>query len=236
MKNRFFTMLMWDVKLQIRHHIITANIVSTALICVFIQILPFDRLPVELASFFIFADPALIGLTFVGAMVLMEKAYRVHMAIDATPSPPWIYVASKIVTFSFFGTLSGLVVAWAARGWDFHFIYMTLGLILANTFAVAVGFIMVAKSRSMNDLIVKLLIGSTILYIPAVGHFDLGAPIFDRLTWLIPSTQILEAFNAAITSIWTPSLLVHISYLTIMTIASIIYGYKAYQTTMANQE
>jgi|GEM_PF-5131191 len=236
MNNRLTTMLAWDVKLQIRHHIITANIVSTALLCAFITILPFDSLSVDLASFFIYADPALIGLSFVGAMVLMEKSYRVHMALDATPSPPWIYVGSKIITFSFFGTLSGLAVAWVARGTDLNYFYMTLSLFLANTFAVAIGFILVAKSLSMNDLIVKLLIASTVLYIPVVGHFDLAPAVFNMATWLIPSTQILELFNASIDPVWTPMLFVHAAYLTVMTAIAITYGYFAYQTTMANYE
>lgn len=190
-------MIGFDVVLQARHHIFTANVVSTMAICGFVVLIPAAAMSVPLATFFIFADPALIGLAFVGAIVLMEKTMRVHMALGVTPSPAWIYVASKVLILTVAGTLSGLAVAWVAYRGSFDWAVMTFGLGLSNMLAVLIGFILVARARSMNDLLVRLLYANTILFLPLGDHFGLVPEPFQYLTWPIPSTQMLWLIGAA---------------------------------------
>lgn len=190
-------MLIWDLKVQLRHHIFTANVLSTAFICGFVMLLPISKESVELASFFIFADPALIGLSFVGAIVLMEKAMRVHLALGVTPSPHWVYVLSKTIILTIAGTLSGLAVAVAAYGLSMNWFAMAGALILSNAVAVLLGFIFVAKSRSMNELLLQLLYVSAVLFLPLLAHFDIVPDIVDYALMPIPSTQMLWLLDLA---------------------------------------
>lgn len=191
--SKLLRMLRWEIDLQVRHHIVTANVLSTGFLAAFVSILPIPLHP-KFASLFIFLDPALIGLSFVGAIVLMEKAARVHLALGVTPSPPWVYVASKILTLSLGGIFSGLVVAWVAYRGQFDWPMMLIALTLSNIVAVLIGFAIVARSRSMNDLMVKLIYVSTALFIPILAHFEIipAAP----LAW-IPSFAMLVMLDAA---------------------------------------
>lgn len=185
-------MLRWDLDLQARHHILTANLISTAFLAAFVMILPTPLDP-KVASLFIFLDPALIGLSFVGAIILMEKAARVHLAMGVTPSEPWVYVASKIITLSVGGLLSGLAVAYAAYRGAFDWPMMLIALTLSNSVAVLIGFGIVARARSMNDLMVKLIYVSTALFVPILAHFAIipAAPV----AW-IPSYAMLVLLDA----------------------------------------
>ena len=195
--SRLMSMMRWDVSLQARHHIFTANIVSTAAICGFVFILPVEIMSASLASFFVFADPALIGLSFIGAIVLMEKATRVHLALGVTPSPPWVYVMSKTVILTLAGTLSGLAVAWTAYRGDFDWPLMIWALLLSNALAVLIGLVLVARCQTMNQLLMQLLYATTILFIPLLAHFNV---VPDAVKWglaIIPSSAMLWLLNAA---------------------------------------
>ena len=70
--SQLINMLRWDITLQARNYIYVANVISTAAIIVFVLLLPVDPLPVPAASFFIFTDPALIGLSFIGCVITTD--------------------------------------------------------------------------------------------------------------------------------------------------------------------
>ena len=195
--SRLIHMLRWDITLQARNYIYVANIVSTAAIIVFVMLLPVDPLPASAASFFLFADPALIGLSFIGAIVMMEKASRVLSALGVTPSPPSVYVASKTLTMSVNGILSGLAVAWFALGGAFDWGLMILALALSNTVAVLMGLAIVARAPSMNGLMIFLLFGTSILFIPLLPHFGLVSGPAGWAFAVIPSYAMLMSFVGA---------------------------------------
>lgn len=194
---RFFTMLWWDICMQARHNIYTANVISTVAICGFILLMPLDPMPTKLATAFVFMDPAFLGLSFIGAIVLAEKSTRVLAALGVTPSPPWIYILSKTTTLSITGTLAGIAVAWVAYE-DFNYILMTLMLILSNIVAVLIGFGMVARAKSMNGLMISLLYITTLLFLPLLAHFDIVTGNMQWLFAIIPSHAMLLSFSGAV--------------------------------------
>src|SRR5262245_18991379 len=117
--------------LQLRSFIYPATIVSTAVICAFILILPMQTRSPHLAAFFVFMDPATIGLSFVGAIVLKEKAQGTLAALGVTPLRPWLYVRTKTVSLTWLAFLSGLAVAWVATGGAFRTAPMLVAIALA---------------------------------------------------------------------------------------------------------
>ena len=115
----FVLLLRLDLKLQARSFIYPATVVSTAMICGFVTILPAKPMPPRLTAFFVFMDPATIGLSFVGAMVLMEKAQGTLFALGVTPAKPWTYVGAKTVSLTLLTFASSLVVVAVATGGAF---------------------------------------------------------------------------------------------------------------------
>lgn len=193
---RLRALVKWDIALQARHHIFTANAVSTLAFCGLVALIPSASLTPALASFLLFADPALIGLSFVGAVVLMERGARVNIALGVTPLMPTEYVASKALVLTLSGMASGLAVAatLAARGATVRWGLLVAALIAANLFAVLLGFVIAAFARSMNQLMMRLLLATMVLFAPLFSHFG-GAP-----WWLfapVPSAPILWGLEAA---------------------------------------
>ncbi|MDE0192781.1 MAG: hypothetical protein OXQ90_15620 [Gammaproteobacteria bacterium] len=180
----------FDIGLQLKSFIYPATVVSTGIICGFILVLPVETLSPEWGAFFVFIDPATIGLSFVGAIVLMEKAQRTIYALGISPMRPWVYVASKTISLTLLTFAAGLVVAWVAVD-RFDFGKMLVALTLSSTVAVLIGFACVARAPSMNKLMITLLWVTGIAYIPVLAHFDVLPEALTPVVAVNPSYAIL---------------------------------------------
>ena len=183
--------IVWfDIGLQLKSFIYPATVVSTGIICGFILILPVETLSPHWGAFFVFMDPATIGLSFVGAIVLMEKTQRTIYALGISPMRPWVYVASKTISLTLLTFAAGLVVAWVAVD-RFDLLKMLIALALSSTVAVLIGFACVARAPSMNKLMITLLWVTTVAYIPLLAHFELLPAGLRPIVAVIPSYAIL---------------------------------------------
>jgi fluoroquinolone transport system permease protein len=195
----------WDLRLQLRSFIYPATVVSTALICGFILVLPVQALPADWAAFFVFMDPALIGLSFVGAIVLMEKAEGTIFALGVTPMRPATYVAAKTITLTLLAFASGLVVAYVAAD-RIELWRLLAALTLSSTFAVLVGLACVARVPTMNKLMITLLWVEIIILLPVLVHFAVLPETLTPVLALIPSYAILVAITLSLepvdVSVW----------------------------------
>lgn len=186
--------MQWDLRLQLRSFVYPATVVSTALICGFILVLPVQALAIDWATFFVFMDPALIGLSFVGAIVLMEKAEGTIYALGVTPMQPATYVAAKTITLTLLAFASGLVVAYVAAD-EIDLLRLLIALTLSSTFAVLVGLACVARVPSMNKLMITLLWVEVIFLLPLLAYFAVVPDALTPLFALIPTYAILLAIE-----------------------------------------
>jgi fluoroquinolone transport system permease protein len=193
----FVRLVRLDLTLQARSFIYPATAVSTAMICAFIMLLPSRPLSPRLTAFFVFLDPATIGLSFVGAMVLMEKAEGTLFALGVTPTKPAAYVGSKTITLTLLTFASSLAVVWVATGGSLDVWRQLLALTLCSAVAVLIGLFCVAGALSMNQLVIRLLAVTTLLYVPLLSHFDVVPDGFTPVAALIPSYAMLVALEAA---------------------------------------
>lgn len=196
--SRVVQMVRWDVTLQIRGHLYTATFFVVAFLCAVALLVPWEPLPVELTVVLIFADPAVMGLSFVGGFVLMERGQNTLAALAVTPLPGRIYVLAKIVSFTLLGAVAGIVVAWVATGGRFDVAKLLLALLLSNAVAVLVGFALVARAASVNRFLAYLAMASFLGSVPLIGFFGFAPAPLDLALWLIPSYAMLELFEASV--------------------------------------
>lgn len=194
----FVRLLRLDLRLQARSFLYPATLVSTAMICAFIVLLPVRPLPPKLTVFFVFMDPATIGLSFVGAMVLMEKAHGTVFALGVTPAKVSAYVGAKMVSLTLLTIASGLVVVRVATAAAFDVLQPLIAVTLCSAVTVLIGLFCVARAASMNQLLVILLGVTTLLYLPLLIHFGALPSPFSAPVALIPSYAMLVMLEAAI--------------------------------------
>lgn len=195
---RLVSMIGWDIGLQIRSHFYTATALTAAAIIGLILLIPMDPLPIQFATLFVFADPAVVGLTLVGAFVLMEKGANTLSALGVTPMPAWVYVGAKIISFSLLGGLAGFIIAAVAMPGGINYPLMLAALMLSNAVAVLIGFSLITRAQSVNAFLANILIASIVLILPVIAYFDLAPPLVTALLKLIPTYAMLVLIEAGL--------------------------------------
>jgi fluoroquinolone transport system permease protein len=83
--NQLFAMLKWEIILQSRYRIIYIAFASVILYYLMLKVVPVLN-SVETRTTFLFFDPMLIGIMFVGALVLFEKTENTLQALTPISS------------------------------------------------------------------------------------------------------------------------------------------------------
>ena len=189
----------FDIGLQWRSHFYTATAVMTLMVCAVAMLIPLSPLPGHVVALLLFADPAIVGISFVGGLVMMEKGANTLSALKTTPMPGWLYVSSKLISMTLLGVGCGVVVAIAATGGRLSYVVCAIALGLSNILAVLLGFCLVTRVKSVNGFLRNMILASMILMLPLFSFYHLVPAPLSWLFNLIPSYPMLVLFEGAAT-------------------------------------
>lgn len=162
-------MLKWEFILQFRYKIIYLSLASVVLYYLAIQGMPLINTE-RFRTLFLFLDPVLIGIVFVGALVLFEKTENTLQALTVTPMEMRNYFLAKIISLTTLSIVAALLFLFLAHGFAFNYLYMFLGIILTSVFLILLGFILVSRCNSLNEYLLMIMTSFLILFIPPLLH------------------------------------------------------------------
>jgi len=165
-------MLKWEFILLSRYKIIHISILSVILYFLTTQAVQSLKDQTQVHSVLLFFDPALIGIMFVGALVLFEKSENVLQALVITPMKTDDYLLSKIISLTILSVISaslfmGLMMIFNNTSFDVF--YLAIGIILTSVMLILVGFILVSRVNNINGYLLGMLIGFIGLTFPPPG-------------------------------------------------------------------
>lgn len=158
-------MLKWDAVLQSRYRIIHLSILSVVIYYILLAAVP-EMNTDEFKMLYLFFDPTLIGIMFVGALVLFEKTENTLQALTITPLEVRTYFLSKIITLTTLATGTAALFLLLAHGPSFDVACLLAGIVLTSVFLVLVGFLIVARCRSVNEYLVMMMGAFLVLFLP----------------------------------------------------------------------
>ncbi len=167
--NQLKTMIKWEFILQSRYKIIHLSIASVVLYYLAIKAIPFIDTE-YFRTVFLYWDPALIGIMFVGALVLFEKTENTLQALTVTPMETRNYFLAKIISLTTLSVVAALLFLFLVHGFEFNYLYMFLGIILTSVFLILLGFILVSRCKSINEYLLTVGLSSLVLFIPPMLH------------------------------------------------------------------
>nr|WP_070959373.1 hypothetical protein [Hyphomonas sp. Mor2] len=231
--NATLNMVRWDVLLQVRSHLYTATALTTGAFCLVVILLQPFNLSSKWLSILLFTDPAVIGLSFVGAFVLLERGGNTLSAIAVSPLMGRTYVLGKVISFSLLGTLSGGTVAVAASNGDLNHALMVGSLILTNVLAVLMGFVIAAHSVTVNQFLVRMSLTIVLVVLPSLPFLGLAPGAWPVIFAIIPSFSMLVILEAGFgaSSVSVPVYFGHVIYLLIWIISIWFWAVRAYETS-----
>lgn len=208
---RLLTTITWDLRLQMKYHIVTVYILVTALYCIIFLSLPIYKMQKVLISL-VFADPTMLGFMFIGGLVLFEKSANTLQAVVVTPLCIWQYLFSKALSLTLISLLSSFVMVFVGHGTDFNAFYLFLAVVLSSVFFVFIGFVGVAWAKSLNQYLIYLPIFITPLYAPLINFFGEE----ENYWWyVIPTQASLVLFNATFEPVENWKMLYAVLYLSV---------------------
>jgi len=150
------SMLKWEFILLYRYKIIHISILSVVLYFIITQAIP-DMNNKVFHTLLLFFDPAIIGIMFVGALVLFEKSENVLQALVITPMKTEEYLLSKIISLTILSIISATIFITLLNvfgGVNITLegvLYLIISIILTSIMLILLGFILVSRVKSINE-------------------------------------------------------------------------------------
>ncbi len=208
--NPLKSMLKWEFTLIYRYKLIHLAILSVVMYYLSLKIMP--EINVDgFHALFLFFDPVLIGIMFVGAMVLFEKTENTLQALTITPMQTYNYFLSKIISLTTLSVITGLLFMIPSHGLDFNWFYLFFGIILSSVFMILLGFLMVSRCNSINEYLMIMMFSFVILFIPPL--FDLFGFYENMIFYLWPSHASFILFGGVFEKVAFNDMLYAILYL-----------------------
>jgi len=208
---RLITTVLWDLRLEVQYQIVTVATLVTALYVLIFLNIPgeYDQILVTL----IFSDPALLGFMFIGGLVLFEKGAGTLEALVVTPLRVWQYLWAKTISLTLIALPCSVGMAVAGHGWQLHYPYFLLGVVLTSCLFVLIGFIGVARVKTLNQYLIVVPMFLTPFFLPLFNFFGVTNTFW---LYLIPSQASLILLEAGLSSeVATEEIIYAITYLLI---------------------
>lgn len=145
----------------------------------------------KVAIYCIFSDTSVLGLIFVGALVLLEKNQGVLNSLSVTPLSLNNYLLSKVISLTILSTIISSLI-WIIPLWSFRgFAIILPGVILSSVVHIMFGLGFSAGTSSFNQFMARVILGSLILTSPVFPML-----LLPKTGWLIilPMNAVVDLF------------------------------------------
>jgi fluoroquinolone transport system permease protein len=196
-----------------------------------IYILILVNLPVYVrnyvAVYLIFSDTSVLGLIFVGALVLLEKQQGVLQSLSVTPLKLNTYLFSKVLSLTLLSAVISSLI-WIIPLWSFRgFALILAGVVLSSIVHTMFGIGFTAGAESFNQFLARVFAGSMLFTIPV-----LPMVLFPKTGWMVlfPANATLDLFlriaKGSFSAFQLLDLLILVLWIFIMT----IFAQKQFKT------
>lgn len=144
-----------DIEFQYRYGFYILYLFFTLVYITILYFLP-QQWSHKAATIIIISDPLLIGLVFMGALVLFEKSERVLNSIAVSPVTVSQYLASKSISIVLIAMLSSSVIA-ISSGNIVSIPLFIFGVGVGSLLFSCIGLIVSATGHTLNAFIIRIL-------------------------------------------------------------------------------
>jgi fluoroquinolone transport system permease protein len=120
----------------------------------------------------IFSDPSVVGLFFIGGIIMLEKTQGVFQFVRVTPLKTIEYVMSKVLSLTLLALTAGLAISFTVYGMGFNVILLSAGIILTSVFFTLYGFVILPGCRTVNQYMIKMIPYMLVMMAPCVSLLD----------------------------------------------------------------
>lgn len=151
---RFLSAIKSDIIFQFKQGFYIIYIVITFVYMIALSWIPSSSLKI-VVPLVIFSDPSVIGLFFVGGIVMLEKTQGIIYTVVVTPLRTREYILSKVISLVLVSLFAGVIIVMVAYKGVVDWLLFFLTLILTASFFTFCGLIVGATCNTINQYIVR---------------------------------------------------------------------------------
>ena len=213
-----------DLLLQVKYGFYAVYAILTVLYILLLKRLP-DQVLDMAVPLIIFTDPSLLGFYFIGALILLEKGENTLECLIATPLRIWEYLVSKMISLTMLALLAGTIIAIFSKGKEVNYFLLFGGILLTSFLFILIGFMAVAKFRTVNEYMMTSVLYMMVLCLPLLDFFGIvQSPFF----YLLPTQASLLLIRGAFQPVGIWNILYAIVFLAVSISVAYKLAYRAF--------
>lgn len=186
-----------DIVFQAKQGFLIVYLAVAVLYVIILSQLP-DAILQYAVPIIVFSDPSILGLIFIGGILMLEKEQGITSYLAVTPLKFYEYLASKILSLGLLSLAISLVVSLTAYSAPANYFIICVAIVLVSAFFTLMGYIIAEKCLSVNQFIMRAVPYIAIAIIPC---FSLIGFKLSELFYIVPSVAALKLLIGAYTGI-----------------------------------
>ncbi len=224
MTRRTLHLFLYDVRFQFRHGFYAIYLIISAIYVAILWSIPAaSRLLVTNAL--VFTDTSVLGLTFIGAIVLLEKQQNILQSLFVTPVRLAEYVIAKILSLSLIALLASLVILILPNGIRPSIGFFILGVLLSSGIFILIGLAAGARVTSLNGYLFGVMAGTIFFALPLLDYLQVYKSWW---LYLLPSHAQLVLLSATHVELGVARTLFSILILALWFIAAWLWAVRSF--------
>lgn len=212
---KILSALRYDVLFQFRHGFYYAYALISVLYILLLRFIPV-AIRERAAVLVIFSDPVMLGVFFVGGIILLEKEQRVLASIFITPFRLDEYIITRVISLTIIAELVSFSIIYFVFGNIAGPFNLFIGVGLSSVFFTLLGLALAARVDSINGYILRVPLVFIPLFLPILEYLNLfKTPLF----YIIPSQGSLILIRAGFNDIpffeWFYAIILLLSWIVI---------------------
>ena len=182
-----------DIRFQWKQGFYLVYILITIIYLIILSFLPQDVLSIAL-PLVVFSDPSVLGLFFIGGIIMLEKAQGVLSVLMVSPLRTIEYVFSKVISLALVSVLAAFAITGFSKCENVNWFLLFLSAILTSGIFTMCGIIINAGCETVNQYMIKTIPYMLLFILPCVSL--IGFPGSWAFT-LVPSVAALRLMLGA---------------------------------------
>lgn len=194
---RIINALISDIKFQAKQGFYLVYIIITAMYLIILSLLPENFTPIAL-PLVVFSDPSVLGLFFIGGIIMLEKGQGVIQVLIVSPLTTGEYIVAKVISLTIIALAAAFTITAISFDGVLNWAIFLISVVLTSGIFTLCGIVINAGCTTVNQYILKTIPYMLLLVLPCFSI--LGSNLLYPLT-LVPSVAALRLMLGAFSEI-----------------------------------
>lgn len=185
---RLWKAIFADMKFQYKHGFYFVYIVVTIMYLIIISFLPANVLGIVL-PLVVFSDPSVLGLFFIGGIILLEKGQAVLMVLVVTPLRTEEYILAKVISLTTVAVLAAFAISFFSYYENVNWTLLFITTVFTSSIFTLLGIIINANCHTVNQYLLRTVPYTILFILPCIAL--IGFP-YASLFNIVPSVAALR--------------------------------------------